>query len=29
MAKGIGDVRRIYAGEIVVSTEGLALDLRR
>jgi hypothetical protein len=29
MEKGIGDVRRIYEGEIVFSTEGLALDLRR
>src|SRR5437867_731964 len=27
MEKGIGDVRRIYEGEIVFSTEGLALDL--
>ena len=29
MEKGIGDVRRLYEGEVVFSTEGLALDLRR
>ena len=29
MEKGIGDVRRIYEGEIVFSEEGMALDLRR